>query len=100
MASFASQDRWIIEGVYTAWVQAALERATAIYFLEAPRWLRQWRCFRRAVASRDDWRGTVALLRYNHHWDTEKRPKALARLAPFAEKLERLTAEDLLIGDS
>ncbi len=39
------------------------------------------------------------MLRYNHRWDADKRPKALKRLAPYAGKFERLTADELLRRD-
>ena len=96
LETFTAQDGWIVEGLYTAWVEVALDRATAIYFLDAPRWLRQWRTIRRGIVNRDDLSSLIALVRYNQRWGRDKRAKAMRRLAPHRAKLEMLRSEQLL----
>ena len=83
----ASQRRWIIEGIYTAWVSDAFERATRIYFLDAPLMRRQWRTLTRGIRKGDSWRSLIALLLYNQTWDQEKKPRAIARLEPYRHKV-------------
>jgi len=93
--TLTQQPRWIVEGVYYAWVAPSFRRADRILLLTPRLLFRQARLLRRS-ASRllglqhskgESLRSTWQLLRYSHSYDADVLPSALNALAPYREKL-------------
>jgi len=93
--SLTQQPRWIVEGVYYAWVEPSFRRADRILLLTPLLSLRQARLLRRS-ASRllglqrsigESLQSTWQLLRYSQSYDARILPGVLNALAPYREKL-------------
>jgi adenylate kinase family enzyme len=90
----AAQERWIIEGGYTAASALRFARADVIVWIEAPRWLCLWRAFARMALnfgrSRADLapgcpeQFDLAFYRFIWGWDRTARPRMQAAIDRFA----------------
>lgn len=86
LKSIVRQDAWIIEGVYHNWLGPSFERAEIIVVLTPHVLLRDLRIVRRFIlrklgivlSKRETIRDLWKLLRWNHSYDTDNYPRAMA----------------------
>jgi adenylate kinase family enzyme len=86
LAEIVAGDAWIIEGVYHQWVGPSFDRAEVILALVPSPWVRDVRIFRRFVkrklglvpSKRESLRDLWHLLRWNHGYDHDNYPRAIA----------------------
>ncbi|MGV3531299.1 MAG: AAA family ATPase [Chthoniobacteraceae bacterium] len=85
LMQIVEQDKWIVEGVYHAWLSPSFQMADTIIALTVNVWIRDYRLLKRFLARKcnhtevrretvgDLWR----LMRWNHIYDSEQLPKTL-----------------------
>lgn len=94
--------QWILEGVYHQWVEDSFRSADIIVILSPPVGLRDWRILKRFAkrkvglikSKRETLRDLIALLRYNHEYDTDNLKRALGVLKPHEHKLFHCRSAD------
>lgn len=97
-----AQDAWLIEGNYGSTLTPRLERADTVIYLDFPITLCLWRLIRRVTSlrgqSRPDMpegcpeRFDLAFFWYVINWNSGPRPRTEAAIAPWADKVVRLTS--------
>lgn len=95
LAQALEQDRWVIEGVYYAWVSPCFAKADRIYVLDLPLWQCRLRIVRRFIRRRlgrepgkaESLRSLWALLRWAGHYQRENLAKIRECLAPYGAKV-------------
>ena len=86
LAQIAASDAWIIEGVYHQWVGPSFDRAELILMLVPSVWVHDVRVVRRFIkrklglvpSKRESMRELWQLLRWNHGYDRDNYPRAMA----------------------
>ena len=84
LAAIASQDGWIIEGVYYQWLAPSFDKADFIVVLTPSIWVRHWRVVRRfllrkfgkVVSKRESLVDLWHLLRWSHRYDADNLVRA------------------------
>lgn len=88
-------DRWIIEGVYYAWVNESFNRADIIIILQTNVYIRDWRIIKRFIErkagiiscnKKETLKGLVEFIRWNHHYDKKNMIEAEKRIDRFSNK--------------
>lgn len=106
LASAVAEDAWLIEGNYGSTLAPRLERADTVVYLDFPIRLCLWRLMRRIAShrgqSRPDMpeacpeRFDLAFFWYVSNWNSGPRPRTEAAIAPYRDKVLRLTSPDEL----
>lgn len=102
LADVVARDKWLIEGHYGGSLTPRLERADTVIYLDFPIRLCLSRLIRRVVTMRGQTRPDMAegcperfdaaFLWYVANWNRGPRLRTEARIAPFANKVIRLTS--------
>ena len=102
----AARDAWLIDGNYGSVLAPRLERADTVIYLDFPIRLCLWRLIRRIVShrgqSRPDMpegcpeRFDLAFFWYVMNWNSGPGPRTEAAIAPFADKVVRITSPEHL----
>jgi adenylate kinase family enzyme len=103
LAEIVAREAWIIEGVYHQWVGASFDRAEVILALVPSVWVRDVRVIRRFLkrqlglvpSKRESLRDLWQLLRWNHGYDHDNYPRAMA----FIRQRNRVAVECRSIKD-
>ncbi len=106
IADAVAQDSWLIEGNYGSTLAPRLERADTVIYLDFPIRLCLWRLIRRVTTlrgqSRPDMpedcpeRFDLAFFWYVMHWNTGPKVRTERTLAPYADKVIRLSSPHAL----
>jgi adenylate kinase family enzyme len=106
LAEVIAQDEWLIEGNYGSTLAPRLARADTVIYLDFPIRLCLWRLVKRIVThrgrSRPDMpegcpeRFDAGFFWYVMNWNTGPRIRTEAHIAPFAQKVVRLTSPRIL----
>jgi adenylate kinase family enzyme len=102
LAETVAQDAWLIEGNYGSTLAPRLERADTVIYLDFPIRLCLWRLIRRVTSlrgqSRPDMpegcpeRIDLAFFWYVLNWNSGPRPRTERAIAPYADKVIRLSS--------
>ena len=102
----AARDAWLIDGNYGSVLAPRLERADTVIYLDFPIRLCLWRLIRRIAShrgrSRPDMpadcpeRFDLAFFWYVMMWNSGPGPRTEAAIAPFADKVVRITSPEHL----
>jgi adenylate kinase family enzyme len=102
LAEAVAQESWLIEGNYGSTLAPRLERADTVIYLDFPIGLCLWRLIRRVTSlrgqSRPDMpegcpeRFDAAFFWYVMNWNSGPRPRTERAIAPFADKVIRLSS--------
>jgi adenylate kinase family enzyme len=97
-----AQDAWLIDGNYGSTLAPRLERADTVIYLDFPIRLCLWRLIRRVTIlrgqSRPDMpegcpeRFDLAFFWYVMNWNNGPRPRTERAIAPYADKVIRLSS--------
>ncbi|MCT1902361.1 hypothetical protein [Oceanobacillus sojae] len=90
-----SQDSWIMEGVYYAWLDASFEKADQIIVLHTNMYVRQMRIINRFLkrklrilpTKKENIKDLVQLLKWNAAYDTNNLVKAQRKIEVYEEKV-------------
>lgn len=106
LADTVARDEWLIEGNYGGILTPRLERADTVIYLDFPIRLCLWRLARRVWTLRGQVRPDMAegcperfdagFFWYVANWNTGPRLRVETRIAPFADKVIRLTSPQAL----
>ncbi len=106
LADAVAQEEWLIEGNYGSTLAPRLERADTVIYLDFPIWLCLWRLIRRVTTlrgqSRPDMpegcpeRFDLAFFWYVMTWNSGPRVRTERAIAPWADKVIRLTSPAML----
>jgi adenylate kinase family enzyme len=102
LAETVAQEAWLIEGNYGSTLAPRLERADTVIYLDFPIRLCLWRLIRRVTSlrgqSRPDMpegcpeRIDLAFFWYVLNWNSGPRPRTETAIAPYADKVIRLSS--------
>lgn len=90
-----SNDCWIIEGVYYAWLNESFRRADIIIVLKTNVYIRDWRIIRRFVKrkiglvpynKKETLKGLIELIKWNHSYDKKNMIEAEQMIDRFPNK--------------
>lgn len=106
LADAVAQDGWLIEGNYGSTLAPRLERADTVIYLDFPIRLYLWRLIRRVNSLRGQSRPDMpegcperfgaAFFWYVLNWNSGPRARTEAQIAPYADKVVRLTSPRIL----
>ena len=106
LANAVAEDAWLIEGNYGSTLVPRLQRADTVVYLDFPIRLCLWRLMRRIASHRGQSRPDMpeacpehfdlAFFWYVLNWNNGPRPRTEAAIAPYRDKLVRLTSPDEL----
>ena len=110
LAEIVAGEAWIVEGVYHKWVGPSFDRAEVIVALAPSVWVRDVRVIRRFIkrklglvpTKRESLRDLWQLLRWNHGYDHDNYPRAMAFIRERNRAaVECKSVEDVLraVGD-
>lgn len=97
-----SQDKWIVEGVQSGWVNPGFERADVILFLDPSMNLRRYRIVRRFVLQKlglekahykPTWEIFRKMFQWNHSFEYETKPQIMKVLKMFPDKVIIITRD-------
>lgn len=106
LADIARQERWIVEGVYYAWLTPVFQQADLIAVLQPHVFMRDWRIVRRfgyrklgiRTSKREGFGDLYRLLLWNHQYDTNNLERAIGCLEPYTHKLIHCRSADELVS--
>ena len=106
LAEVVAQDQWLIEGNYGSTLAPRLERADTVIYLDFPIRLCLSRLIRRIISNRGQSRPDmpegcperfdIAFFWYVVNWNSGPRPRTERAIAPYADKVIRLSSPHAL----
>ncbi|MBX3331236.1 MAG: hypothetical protein KF722_12585 [Nitrospira sp.] len=106
LADIARQERWVVEGVYYAWLKPIFERADLIVVLRPHVFMRDLRIVRRfgyrklgiGTSKQEGFGDLYRLLLWNHQYDTINLERAMECVEPYGHKLVHCCSADALVS--
>lgn len=95
-----SNNCWIIEGVYYAWLNESFSRADAIIVLKTNVYIRDWRIIKRFIKrkiglapcnKRETLKGLIGLINWNHNYDKKN-------IIEAEQMIDRLSNKKIVIN--
>ena len=82
--------QWIIEGVYTSWVEKASKRSDLVIWLDTPSYAIIWRIIYRFLQRKrkhqESWKDIIALIKYARNYRKKDQPAGYYRHKELIEK--------------
>jgi len=83
LGKICKKKAWIIEGVYSSWVEGAIKKSDLVIILDVPKVILAWRIIYRFLGrrgkNRETWKDTVGLIKYAFSYKKKENDGQLKR---------------------